>query len=178
MRSRVPLEVEGVVEAFAAERAKIALKVRMAFCVSIQKALQMKFLQIVEATAALYCCCLFSPHLAANSTAENTGLRGGRRSRVDVEHGGGAHRLEERIFNAIAGIHVFNLRTRRRRSRCCSRRYHVGAAAAIVARRANERQALNARRRVTNKPTAARHSRCCAMRPKRSARRRLRSSRM
>lgn len=42
MRARVSLQVERVVESFAAERAQIALDVRMAFHVPIEQSLQRK----------------------------------------------------------------------------------------------------------------------------------------
>lgn len=39
------LQVEGVVEALAAERAKVSLDVRMTLCVSVEEPLQVELLQ-------------------------------------------------------------------------------------------------------------------------------------
>lgn len=44
VRSRVPLQVEGVVESFAAERAQVPLHVRVAFHVTVQQALESEML--------------------------------------------------------------------------------------------------------------------------------------
>jgi NADH dehydrogenase FAD-containing subunit len=63
------LEVKSVVEAFTAKCAQIAFQVGMAFCMAIQKSLQMEFLKMSK-----YKEYKASAYLSTNSAAQNSRL--------------------------------------------------------------------------------------------------------